>query len=728
MTHAQYITYFEDLAREHYLILHESCDRKTFFRVDIDELLEGLPGKSIAYPLMALESFTGKYDAQNDFYDNILERRTCAFSILYKVKQNDYDDQNIKLDLALQVGKDVIARILYDFKLKAKWDDGTLKVAVFNPSSLFFQKVGPLTDNEYGYRFQFDLINPERINLSYDVNKWIDPDDVSCVLRFGLNPGYCADVSAILLVPPFPGGAFSGPGVLPSGPDWYFDPGTAGVGSHTITWTKGAIIQQVSVAVNAIPVPTLELFAPVRYDTPPFTLTGGSPAGGSWFYELFDLILHPIPNGLFDPSIFAANSPLTTNMNIHYVYTNPSGCGAEAIQIMSVMAEAPAQDDARKTIQTRFAINLTHTQQPADMSYLAIPAVISACQQLNFQGYYLGNVSPPSVLGSNPNVARINTFLALMPNAPQLMLFSSVRWPDSDFNWLFATFDNVEAIVYEQESQNEVFDPSYSAFVNLRKDLVHGLDPDVEGIIDDALVYRFSTAANARRADVQNIDDLTIGRQYDQPSPDIIHFSGDYDSNPETSNVAKIRNYYAIIRRAFLDDFVSQYPLQQFEAMLQYNAINSGTSPDFVSHTAFENLMIGLELEFILANTNRYWYWAFMSLPAVTGNPRFYSLKRVSPLTRYKYAQPWDFGIPGVTGVLCSNDDGTCMMLINNSNNIEHHYSGSSISGLQGTIDLDIGWSGTNWAVAATNLTLTGQTDITIKARSVTTAVFTINT
>jgi hypothetical protein len=180
MTHAQYIQYFEDIAVEHYLIQHNpDAGLKAFFRIDIDELLEGLPGKKISFPCMLLESFTGEYEAQDNFFDNPYDKKTCAFTILYKTKQNDYDDQNEKLDKALQIGHDIIARILHDMKKKVLWPDGTQKITLFYPASTVYQKVGPIADNEYGYRFQFELQFWNHINLRYDPDKFpVEADDI----------------------------------------------------------------------------------------------------------------------------------------------------------------------------------------------------------------------------------------------------------------------------------------------------------------------------------------------------------------------------------------------------------------------------------------------------------------------------------------------------------------------------------------------------------------------
>lgn len=173
MTHENYIRYFEELAESNVDLLHNSSNRKTFFRANIEEMLEGLSSRRLNFPCMILESFTGRIISDANFFDNPVEAITGAFTILYKVKQNDYDDENDKLEDARTLGMQVIAKMLNDYKTRQKWEDGvTFKIPYFNPSSVSFEKVGPLTDNEFGYRFQFEILDPQYINLKYDADQW----------------------------------------------------------------------------------------------------------------------------------------------------------------------------------------------------------------------------------------------------------------------------------------------------------------------------------------------------------------------------------------------------------------------------------------------------------------------------------------------------------------------------------------------------------------------------
>ncbi len=72
------------------------------------------------------------------------------------------------------------------------------------------------------------LDQPFVYNLSMDIK----PDATFA----GLNSSYCQADPTTVLVPATPGGTFSGPGILGN----TFDPATAGIGTHTITYTVSA--------------------------------------------------------------------------------------------------------------------------------------------------------------------------------------------------------------------------------------------------------------------------------------------------------------------------------------------------------------------------------------------------------------------------------------------------------------------------------------------------------
>lgn len=145
-----------------------------------------------------------------------------------------------------------------------------------------------------------------------------------------LNPfaDVCVDVSPFGLTGGSPaGGTYSGNGV--SGGS--FNPATAGVGTHTITYdyTDGngcAGSASQTITVNSLPTATLNPFTDVCLNDAPFALSGGSPAGGNYSGP-------GVSGNNFDP---AAAGPGTHT--ITYLYTDGNGCSDNASQSITVNA------------------------------------------------------------------------------------------------------------------------------------------------------------------------------------------------------------------------------------------------------------------------------------------------------------------------------------------------------------------------------------------------------
>jgi gliding motility-associated-like protein len=107
------------------------------------------------------------------------------------------------------------------------------------------------------------------------------------------------------------GGTYSGPGVSSNN----FNPATAGIGTHTITYTytsgttcTGSATN--TITVEALPTVTLQAFTPVCVNAGPFTLNGGSPAGGTYSGP-----------GIAG-NIFTASTAGVGTHTITYTYTN----------------------------------------------------------------------------------------------------------------------------------------------------------------------------------------------------------------------------------------------------------------------------------------------------------------------------------------------------------------------------------------------------------------------
>lgn len=130
----------------------------------------------------------------------------------------------------------------------------------------------------------------------------------------------CANSSSIVLTGGSPtGGTYSGTGV--SGTT--FNPTTSGEGTFAITYSytnaNGCVSSaQSSMVVNAVTAVTLSSTPPVCNNTSSFTLTGGTPSGGTYSGT-------GVSSNNFFPSVAGVGTTTIT-----YTYTNAQGCASTA--------------------------------------------------------------------------------------------------------------------------------------------------------------------------------------------------------------------------------------------------------------------------------------------------------------------------------------------------------------------------------------------------------------
>src|SRR5690554_4374209 len=143
----------------------------------------------------------------------------------------------------------------------------------------------------------------------------------------GLAANYCVDAASVTLTPTQGGGTFSGPGVTGT----TFDPNTAGLGTHTITYviTDGngcSASSTQSVTINALPVATFTgLAANYCVDAASVTLTATQ--GGGTFSG------PGVTGTTFDPT-----SAGTGTHTITYAITDGNGCSASSTQNVTINA------------------------------------------------------------------------------------------------------------------------------------------------------------------------------------------------------------------------------------------------------------------------------------------------------------------------------------------------------------------------------------------------------
>ncbi len=130
------------------------------------------------------------------------------------------------------------------------------------------------------------------------------------------------------------GGTYSGPGVTGG----VFSPATAGVGTHTLTYTFADANSCTnshtgSITVNPLPVVSLAPLADVCVTTASFALTGGTPPGGTYTGA-------GVTGGLFNPALAGVGT-----FTITYTYTDANTCtssGTNSITVTPLPAAAGA--------------------------------------------------------------------------------------------------------------------------------------------------------------------------------------------------------------------------------------------------------------------------------------------------------------------------------------------------------------------------------------------------
>ncbi|MBK8969772.1 MAG: HYR domain-containing protein [Lewinellaceae bacterium] len=161
-------------------------------------------------------------------------------------------------------------------------------------------------------------------NFANNVNIALNPITVTCPSDFSV----CVDQPVFLLTDGTPaGGTHSGMGVAAN----MFNPATAGVGPHVITYTytdgNGCTNScTYTITVNALPVMDCPDDFAVCVDATPFALSGATPIGGTYSGT-------GVTAGTFDPSAAGVGPHVIT-----YSYTDGNGCTNSCTYTITVNA------------------------------------------------------------------------------------------------------------------------------------------------------------------------------------------------------------------------------------------------------------------------------------------------------------------------------------------------------------------------------------------------------
>ena len=160
------ISYFENLARKHIDILH-SDGEKHFFRMEIDEVLEGINRTDVAYPMLILEGYS--FDFTDNKSDNLLKNRQGAFILLDHISDNsDHNTIHKKWDELEEIATEILVKIKSD-----KINPLTPVVRNFDFESVNVSLILNQIGNDVGVRITYTITSP--VTNDPNPGKWL-PD------------------------------------------------------------------------------------------------------------------------------------------------------------------------------------------------------------------------------------------------------------------------------------------------------------------------------------------------------------------------------------------------------------------------------------------------------------------------------------------------------------------------------------------------------------------------
>jgi hypothetical protein len=158
------ISYFENLARKHTDILH-SDGEKHFYRMEIDEVLEGINRTDVAYPMLILEGYS--FDFTDNKSDNLLKNRQGAFILLDHISDNsDHNTIHKKWDELEEIATEILVKIKSD-----KINPLTPVVRNFDFESVNVSLILNQIGNDVGVRITYTITSP--VTNDPNPGKWL---------------------------------------------------------------------------------------------------------------------------------------------------------------------------------------------------------------------------------------------------------------------------------------------------------------------------------------------------------------------------------------------------------------------------------------------------------------------------------------------------------------------------------------------------------------------------
>lgn len=220
-------------------------------------------------------------------------------------------------------------------------NDETVNFAVFPAPTVTIDPAGPFCENDGavnltgtppggtwggaapGGTFDPGAVGPGTHNVTYSYTSpdgCMDDTDIDIVVNpapmVSIDPAgpFCENDAPVVLTASPSGGTWTGP----VGPGGGFDPGTAGPGSHTITYSYTnsfgcTEMDDITIDVNPLPIVMISPPSDICENDPAFSLDA-SPPGGIWGGDVG-------PGGQLDPSVLGPGTYTAT-----YEYTDGNGC------------------------------------------------------------------------------------------------------------------------------------------------------------------------------------------------------------------------------------------------------------------------------------------------------------------------------------------------------------------------------------------------------------------
>jgi hypothetical protein len=164
-THRQY---FEALAIANKAIAHNATTHKQFVCVDMEEIEESVFNVlNLKDWCMVLEDMTGRITGGDA--EHLAVSANAAFLIFKAVPEGDRATERTVLNDAFVIGKQFLAKMNKDmYEYNAVTNDNIM--VNFNPNAVRFEKLKAISDNCFGYRFEFEYSKFEL--LEYNNTLW----------------------------------------------------------------------------------------------------------------------------------------------------------------------------------------------------------------------------------------------------------------------------------------------------------------------------------------------------------------------------------------------------------------------------------------------------------------------------------------------------------------------------------------------------------------------------